>query len=667
VLQFRHLCGRVIISIFPFRSNLDFRPVFQVFPDTVISMTSKSQFDLFLLERLPLADSSQRFLDDALSQLTDSYPVKAAAVVRSHPPEWVVIGCAGIASKSVPRELAADAVDSGRIARQESWMALPIGEKQALVVQSEIDEHQLKQLGNSLAAALVTVENQQNRSRQVLRLRKILEITHAWRQTSDMESLLQAMAEAATELLVADRASIFLWDKNNHMLVARPALGLKHEELQFPDDTGIVGQVVQTRQPRRVGGGMDEDQIARTIDQKTGYHTKTLLCVPLIAPDGQCVGAFEVLNKRDGVFTEDDEEALTELATHAAVALEGTKHLEELLHKHQRLVAEAAEGLQLIGESPAIDAVRSTIRRIADTDLAILILGKNGTGKEVVARSIHYLSRRKEQPFIAVNCASLTETLLESELFGHEKGAFTDAHEARAGKFELASGGTLFLDEIGDMSLSGQAKLLRVLEDKIVVRVGGSQSIHAEVRILAATNQDLGQMVREKKFREDLFFRLNVVSLELPPLCERGDDVLLLSKHFLENFCRNMGRKTPEFSPAARKRLLDHNWPGNIRELRNLMERLAYLTSGDRIEADDLAFIDAGASRDSLQLNMNSTLSDATKGFQQKYIQQMIETQKGNMSKAAKRLGLHRSNLYRKMRQLEMHVGEEESTEDSGQ
>ena len=188
--------------------------------------------------------------------------------------------------------------------------------------------------------------------------------------------------------------------------------------------------------------------------------------------------------------------------------------------------------MQLIGESPAIEALRSTIRRVADTELAILILGENGTGKEVVSQSIHYLSRRRDEPFIAVNCAAITETLLESELFGHEKGAFTDAHESRQGKFELASGGTLFLDEIGDLSLGGQAKLLRVLEEKVVVRVGGSKPIHTDARVIAATNQNLAEMVRQKRFRQDLYFRLNVVTLDLPPLRERGDDVMLAGRAF---------------------------------------------------------------------------------------------------------------------------------------
>jgi Nif-specific regulatory protein len=258
-----------------------------------------------------------------------------------------------------------------------------------------------------------------------------------------------------------------------------------------------------------------------------------------------------------------------------------------------------------------------------------------------------------------VNCASLTETLLESELFGHEKGAFTDAHESRAGKFEAATGGTLFLDEIGDMSLSGQAKLLRVLEDKKVVRVGGNREVHTDVRVLAATNQKLAELVRAKRFREDLYFRLNVVSLELPPLRDRGDDILLLADHFLRHFARQAGRRTPKISAAARKRLISHTWPGNIRELRNLTERLAYLSSGDKIEEEDLAFILSPADSGAAVIVAGLALSDATDKFQNEYIRQSIERARGNVSLAAKNLGVHRSNLYRKMRQLGMATGDQ--------
>jgi Nif-specific regulatory protein len=272
---------------------------------------------------------------------------------------------------------------------------------------------------------------------------------------------------------------------------------------------------------------------------------------------------------------------------------------------------------------------------------------------------IHYLSRRRAQPFVAVNCAALSESLLESELFGHEKGAFTDAREARQGKFELANGGTLFLDEIGDMSPGGQAKLLRVLEEKIVTRVGGSQPIPTDARVIAATNQNLAKMVREKRFREDLFFRLNVVTLDLPPLRERDEDVLLLADHFLAYCCRKARRPVPQFTPAARKRLLSHSWPGNIREVRNLMERLAYLTQGNKIDVGDLAFTLTAESSTISDFSLDATLNEATREFQIRFIERHIEAARGNMTDAAERLGLHRSNLYRKMRQLGMNTDEE--------
>jgi Nif-specific regulatory protein len=315
--------------------------------------------------------------------------------------------------------------------------------------------------------------------------------------------------------------------------------------------------------------------------------------------------------------------------------------------------------VELIGQCPPIAALRSTIAKIAPTDLAVLILGENGTGKDVVSRMIHVHSRRRNEPFVAVNCAAITETLLESELFGHEKGAFTDARETRQGKFELASGGTLLLDEIGDMSPAGQAKLLRVLEEKVVVRVGGSTPIHTDARVIAATNQNLAELVRLKRFREDLYFRLNVVTLDMPPLRQRGDDVLLLAEHFLETFSRRARRKLPKFTAAAKKRLLSHSWPGNIRELRNLMERVVYLSSEEKIDADELSFILSPGGKSNAAIDDNLPLADATWKFQTQYIERHIASARGNMTDAAERLGLHRSNLYRKMRQLGMETGEE--------
>jgi Nif-specific regulatory protein len=617
------------------------------------------------------ATDVEGFLEPALDAVIGSVNADAGAVALATAPEWTIAATQGAAKSAVPVELAAEALEHGALAASSGWVAVPLTNRQpdhaelvdpefVLLLRGNIDKPHAAAVAKEFSNALALVQRQERASRRVSRLQTILEITQAWHQTNEMETLLQRMAEAATQLLEADRASIFLWDKATKTIIGRPALGVPGGELRLADDTGIVGQVIQTGQPRRVGSTRDAGEIDRAVDRQTGYRTETILCVPLVSPQDERLGAFEVLNKRGGVFTAEDQRELTELAAYAAVALESTQQFAELLERHEKMVDQAAQDTLLVGESPSIQALRATVRRIADTDLAVLLLGENGTGKEVVARLIHFGSRRRKHPFIAVNCAALTETLLESELFGHEKGAFTDAHEARAGKFELASGGTLFLDEIGDMSLSGQAKLLRVLEEKTVVRVGGSKPIHTDVRVIAATNQKLAELVRAKRFREDLYFRLNVVTLELPPLRERGDDVMRLAEHFLREFSRRAGRRAPKFTAAARKRLESHIWPGNVRELRNLMERLAYLSSGDRIEAEELAFILSPSAANSAAIDAGMTLNDATQQFQQNYIKQSIERARGNVSQAAKILGVHRSNLYRKMRQLGMETGGEE-------
>ena len=568
--------------------------------------------------------------------------------------------------RPLPVDLLADVLDREAAAVHDAWVAVPLAPRrstgEALVMHCAPSTEPrealaaLSELAPLLHDGLAAAGERHRESRRIRRLEKILDIAHRWNQTREVVPLLVQMAEAATQLLGADRASIFLWDRRNHVLVGRPALGVEEGELRIPDDRGVVGQVIQTGQPMRVNAATEPEQIDHQVDSKLGYQTRTLLCVPLRGRSGELLGAFELINRLSGDFTAEDEAALVELAGHAVIALENAQDREHLLLTSRQITEQAAEGVRLIGESPAIEALRSIIRRVADTDLAVLILGENGTGKEVVAQSIHYLSRRRDKPFVAVNCAAIPDTLAESELFGHEKGAFTDAREARQGKFELAADGTLFLDEIGDLSLSCQAKLLRVLEERVLVRVGGSTPIHTDARILAATNQSLADMVRQKRFREDLYFRLNVVTLELPPLRERAGDIMLLARHFLDDFAKKARRKVPQFSADARKRLETHAWPGNVRELRNLMERLAYLSQEDRIEVEDLAFILSPRGEMPMVAGLDQPLAEATAEFQVQYIKRAIERAGGNMSQAASQLGLHRSNLYRKMRQLDMTV-----------
>jgi transcriptional regulator with GAF, ATPase, and Fis domain len=486
------------------------------------------------------------------------------------------------------------------------------------------------------------------------RLEALVEIGRQMAQERETVPLLEHIATKAAQLLRCARASIFLWDKARKELVGRPALGLPNGELRLSDTTGVVGRVVQSGEVQIVDNvGADAGWDA-AVDKASGFQTRNLLCVALHDADGQRLGALEVMNK-EGPFSADDVRTLEALASQTVSALSNVREREALVRSNSELEVQARLGARIIGESPAITALRSTLDRVARTDLPVLVLGESGTGKDVVARAIHYSSQRQQNPFIPVNCAAIAETLLESELFGHEKGAFTDAHATRAGKFEAASGGTLFLDEIGDLSAGGQAKLLRVLEEKVIYRVGGTQPIPVDTRIVAATNRNLAESVRASKFRQDLFYRLTVVTIDLPPLRARREDILVLAEHFLRQFSRDAGRKSLKISTEARKRLERHDWPGNVRELRNLLERVCYLCPQDKIEAADLAFtLHPGKADTDRFADLN--LADATDAFQREHIQEAIDKAGGHMSEAAKILGLHRPNLYRKMRMLGMDV-----------
>ncbi|MCA8997259.1 MAG: sigma-54-dependent Fis family transcriptional regulator [Planctomycetaceae bacterium] len=533
--------------------------------------------------------------------------------------------------------------------------------RQAVLLLSgnRLDPSQLSEalvIGRLLARRLDQFEERKALEARAVRLRSTLELARKFAGETETQKLLERLAEESARLLGSDRASIFIWDQEKHQLVACPALGVPGGKLFIPDNRGIVGEVIQHRKPVLVDDAYSDSRFDQSVDKKSGYRTRNLLAVPLWDAEGNCLGAFELINKLNGDFTDDDILALEDFSIQAATAIVNTQELENLLRSNQQLFELVGREGRIVGESAAMVAQRTTIERLAQTDLPVLILGESGVGKEVAAQALHQQGTRAKQPFIAVNCAALAETLLESELFGHEKGAFTDAQSTHIGKFELAEGGTLFLDEIGDMSLGGQAKLLRVLEQKVITRVGGTQTIPVNVRVIAATNANLPEKVRDKEFRQDLYYRLSVVTLEIPPLRERPEDILSLGKHFLEKFCRDANRKPLPMSPEAEKRLQMHGWPGNVRELRNLMERIAFLCVGDRVEVDDLAFI-LSPKKDAFDdLSDGIGLTEATNRFQMEYIKRAVKRMGGNMSDAAEFLGLHRSNLYRKMRQLGMEV-----------
>ena len=322
-----------------------------------------------------------------------------------------------------------------------------------------------------------------------------------------------------------------------------------------------------------------------------------------------------------------------------------------LERENASLRARLGERTEIIGESEPMRALRAQIATAAPTSGRVLIHGENGSGKELVARSIHELSTRHDGPFVEVNCAAIPEELIESELFGHEKGAFTGASARRRGKFEVADGGTLFLDEIGDMSLKTQAKVLRALEEQAFERVGGRETVKVDVRVIAASNRDLSAMIAAGAFREDLYYRLNVIPIEVPPLRTRTEDVPALVEHFVRIFCAENGKRLKTVAPAALTYFMTYDWPGNVRELRNMVERLVIMVQSESIVLEDLPApirpkTDVGAPSS----GDGKPLKEARDGFERAYILAELRASDWNITRTAERLGIERSHLYRKLK-----------------
>ncbi|RMF72538.1 MAG: GAF domain-containing protein, partial [Acidobacteria bacterium] len=419
-------------------------------------------------------------------------------------------------------------------------------------------------------------------------MKRLVEFSGAVMREEKPERLFKLLLEAVVDLTGAEKGFVLVLRDNERQLAAAHNVGKESLDITRISDT-IVDQVIKLRRPVIVSDAMNDRKFARArsvVDLKV----TSVMCVPLLYRN-DLLGVLYLGNDAvTGLFTEDDLAILQVWASQASMVMHAAIMLNELKVTNRNLreaLRRRAQGA-MIGSSPRMKEVFRVIRRVAPTDLSVLVLGETGTGKELVAQAIHRHSSRADGPFVKVNCAALPENLLESELFGHERGAFTGADRQRVGRFELASGGTLFLDEIGTMSAGTQAKVLRVLQEREFERLGGTRTIRADVRILAATNRDLEEAVEAGEFREDLYYRLNVVTIRMPPLRERKEDIVPLARHFLQRFALDLKKPIRGLSPAAIRVLQRHNWPGNIRELENTIERAVLMADGDVLEPEDL-------------------------------------------------------------------------------
>src|SRR5262245_6250115 len=496
------------------------------------------------------------------------------------------------------------------------------------------------------------------------KLLALLRIGEQLNAEHDLSALLTLIAREAARLLDAELASLFLLDRERSELWSKVSFDAE-DTLRFDASQGIAGEALRTGQAIRVNDVRLDDRFFQGVDFSTGHRTRNLIALPLRNLQGENIGVFEVINKTSGLFTDEDLELARLLAGQMSIALETAQVLgavrrdcDALATANAQLSKELEErrgGLRILGVSEPIRAVVRLMEQVADSSASVLITGESGTGKELAAKTIHAASSRAREPLVALNCAALPEALLESELFGIEKGVATGV-EARPGKFESAGAGTLLADEIGDLSLTAQAKLLRVLQERVVERVGGREAIEVNARLLAATNKDLAAAVKAGTFREDLYYRLNVVQLRMPALREVADDIPLIARALLAEHCRELRRQPPEISPEAVACLRQYHWPGNVRELGNEMKRLAVMVRRERIEAADLV----DGIRDAMQpvkvIGHDASLSDAVEALERRMIVAALAKCNSNQQQAARLLGLSRQGLLNKIKRYVINV-----------
>ncbi|MDR1955977.1 MAG: sigma 54-interacting transcriptional regulator [Treponema sp.] len=477
----------------------------------------------------------------------------------------------------------------------------------------------------------------------------------------DAHSLVTQILDSATRLCDCESSSLLLLDRDAGELYFEIALGSKSVEVKrftVKLEEGIAGWVVRHNKAVIINDVIHDTRHLHTIARQIDYPTQTMMAVPMRVKD-RCIGVIELINKKNNqLFVQDDLEWLEIFANQAALAIVNVQSIEKARSEIQQLQDQLKtdQGYHtMIAKSPIMMTKLELVERIAKTDSSVLILGESGVGKELFAEQIHLRSLRSAKPFIRVNCAALPEGLLESEMFGHVKGAFTNAIADRRGRFEMAEGGTIFLDEIGDLALPLQAKLLRVIQEKTFEKVGSGTSITVNVRILAATNKNVEALVAAGEFRHDLYYRLNVLPLYIPPLRQRPEDIPELAAFFLSKGMLETKKQFEGFAPEAMDAMLAYSWPGNIRELENCVERACVIGKNQWIQEEDL-FLKKTATPPFQEVGSRD-LKSAVTAFRAYFIQKVLEEHQGNQTETAKALDIQRTYLSKLIKELNIHVG----------
>ncbi|MEM5948196.1 nif-specific transcriptional activator NifA [Spirochaetia bacterium 38H-sp] len=491
-------------------------------------------------------------------------------------------------------------------------------------------------------------DNISKMEKKVRELSLLFEVSQILAQAIDVKDVLQPVLRLISEHEGMNRGTITLLNRQTGEIVIEEAYGLSTSQKQrgrYRIGEGVTGKVVETGKPIVIRKLSESKEFLNKTGSRKLEKELSFFCVP-IKSGNEVIGTLSADRDYDPEMDIEDEGRLLSIlasliAQSVKVKQEMAEEREKLLMENQRLHEELKEHFKpanIVGTSKAMQDVYDMLATVSKSEATVLIRGESGTGKELIAHAIHYNSFRADKPFVKVNCAALPETIIESELFGHEKGAFTGAINRRKGRFELANEGTIFLDEIGDLSPQMQVKLLRVLQEKEFERVGGTETIKVNVRVIAATNRNLEKLMEEGKFREDLYYRLNVFPIHIPPLRERKSDIILLADHFTEKYSKQNNKDIQRISTPALNLLTSYHWPGNVRELENCIERAVILSTDGVIHSYHLP--PSLQSAESSHTEFRGTLQETLDRLEKELIEDALKTHRGNMSKAAKMLGI---------------------------